>query len=117
MTPRLVSQRSPFIPIDGLFADKRAHYEALLDTGFDGDVVVPEHFAVDLGPPNEFRVFRLADNTQTVCEVFFGQVELGPLGVFPVKLVALGNECLVGLRLAHRFAVLLDHGRQVVIEP
>jgi predicted aspartyl protease len=115
--PRLVSHRSPFIPIDVLLGQTSGRFEALLDTGFDGDVVVPEHFTASLGAPDEYRVFRLADGSLTVGETFSGQVVLGPVGTFPARVVSLGDECLLGLGVAHRCSVLLDHGQRVIVEP
>ncbi len=115
--PPLISSRFPYIPLEIILPRKSGRFEGLLDTGFEGEVVVPEGFAADAGPADEYRIIRLADGSEVLTEVHFGEVDLDALGRFPVRVVALGDECLVGLGLANRFAITLDHGRRLIVEP
>ena len=117
MTPRLVSERSPYVPITVSLRQRASSFEALLDTGFEGDLMVPAAFAANVGPPDLLRLFVLADGSETMGGIYFGAVDLGPLGTLAVQIGALGDECMIGLRIAHRFRVTLDHGRQIVFEP
>jgi predicted aspartyl protease len=114
---RLVSQRFPYFPIRVDLGRHVGDFEALLDTGFDGEVVIPESFAHGLGRPDQFRRFLLADGSESYGRVYRGTVTIGPFDSFPVEMVALGDECLVGARLASRFLITLDHGQRVIIEP
>jgi len=41
--PRLEKHRFPYLPVRLTVHDRSANVEALLDTGFDGTVVVPAH--------------------------------------------------------------------------
>ena len=43
--------------------------------------------------------------------------ELGDAGVNAAIIGVLGNEPLIGRNLARRFCIILDHGRQVILEP
>lgn len=117
MTERLVSRRVPYLPITVELGRPSRRLEALLDTDFEGDLVIPE--TVALGPieVRGSRVFQMADGTEITRRIYDGNVIVGQLGAFPVVVVPLGDECFMGLRLARRFAITLDHGREIVVEP
>lgn len=117
MSERLISDRFPYIPMVLSFGQKRGSVEALLDTGFEGDVIIPESFALDAGPSDGVRVFRLADGSRINRAAFGGTVSIGGFSTIQVLVVALGDECLMGVRLASRFSITLDHGRRLLIEP
>lgn len=117
MTERLVSSRVPYIPVTVTFGGRTERIDALLDTGFEGDLVVPEFLALQADDPDGEQVLQLADGSRIVRSFYRGSITVGQLGAFPGLVVALGEECLMGLRLASRFAVTLDHGRRVIVEP
>jgi predicted aspartyl protease len=92
--------------------------EALLDTGFDGDVVLPESAAADLAAPDSFLTWSLADDSQVVVPAYLGIIELVELtATLPVLISVLGDEGIVGRGVSDRYRVTLDHGRQLVLEP
>jgi predicted aspartyl protease len=113
---RLVSANPPYLPILVQIRQTSRRLEALLDTGFDGDLVVPVAMRASLGRPDHFGRFRLADGPRALADAYAGEVNFGPLGSFPAEIVALGDECLMGRGLADRFSILLDHGRQIIVE-
>lgn len=117
MIQRLASLRPPYVPITVTVRQATRRYTALLDTGFDGDIIVPRSFASVAGTPNGYAAFILADGSSGQTEIFLGSVDLDPLGTFPADVLALGDECLMGRGLADRFKIILDHGRELVIEP
>ena len=117
MNQRLLSSRFPYVPLTLIIDQVATHIEALLDTGFDGDIIVPRHFSAIAGAPAHYIRLTLADGSTVVRPVFPGTVELGPLGTFPVEVASLGDEYLIGRKLTDRFTVILDHGRQLFIEP
>ena len=43
--------------------------------------------------------------------------ELGDAGVSAARIGVLGHEPLIGRNLARRFCIILDHVRQVILEP
>ena len=61
-------------------------------------------------------MYRLTDGSPIIRPTDSGTVAVGRLGEFPVRVVALGDECLVGMRLANRFSITLDHGQRIVVE-
>jgi hypothetical protein len=43
-------------------------------------------------------------------------VEVGDLDAVPAVVTALGDEVLLGVGIAARFTIILDHGRRVIVE-
>jgi predicted aspartyl protease len=113
----VISERFPFVPVIIEFASDVREVEALLDTGFDGDLVLPAPM-IPVGQPVLSRTsFRLADETSIHVPVFRAAAVVGGARVRPVLVAAVGGVPMIGRRLIRHFAVLLDHGRRVVVEP
>ena len=113
---RLVSSRFPYLPITVSIRQRAWNFDALIDTGFDGDLVVPlGALAGDEG--DAYLPYRLADGSTSVCEAFLGMVDLAGLGRFPAGIMALGDECLIGRGMTDQLRLILDHGQQVIAEP
>jgi predicted aspartyl protease len=91
--------------------------EALLDTGFDGAVVVPDGLISSGLPPDGYLPWVLADGSQVSTPAYVGAVRVGQMGPFPVVVITLGSEPIVGCGLISRFNVVLDHGQHVIVEP
>jgi hypothetical protein len=87
------------------------------DTGFDGDVVMPRAPISSTANPDSFLYWALADGSPVRAPAYLGTVHMKPLGSFPVVVTILGDEPLIGRRLADRFRVTRDHGARVIIEP
>lgn len=117
MDRRLVSARFPFIPITITIGTWTATLDALLDTGFDGDLTLPRRLASSIGAPDHYGEFIMADGAGVHRPVFLGRVEIGSIGDFPVEVAALGGDYLFGRGLSDRFSITLDHGRQIIVEP
>ena len=59
----VISNEFPYIPIRILLNGRETEAEALLDTGFSGEVIIPEDAVPDdIGPPAYFVTYRVADN-------------------------------------------------------
>lgn len=113
---RLVSRRFPYLPIR---VDARGIvYEgyALLDTGFDGGVILPSRYL----PPGHIAEWTgswaLADGSNVIAPTYSGTVELNGFGQFDTFITALGDDALIGVHAIRRFRVLLDYGQRVVVE-
>lgn len=117
MNRRLVGPLVPYVPLTIRIGRAVESFEALLDTGFDNDFVIPESLLASLGAPAGYLSFPFPDGSTVDCPAFVGTVEIDSLGAFRAEIVALGDECQMGLRLANRFRITLDHGREIVVEP
>lgn len=116
LSRRLVSSRFPYLPIDLSIRGRQWSLDALIDTGFDGHIVVPQDtLAGDVGDLN--LSYRLADGSSFVRDAFVGSVDLAGLGRFPALVIALGTECLIGRGITDQLRLILDHGQRVIAEP
>jgi predicted aspartyl protease len=71
---RVESERFPYLPLTLTLGEYAAVVEALLDTGFDGDVVIPLSLITVGKPPDEYRQWALADGSIVVTPVYYGTV-------------------------------------------
>src|SRR5713226_3071463 len=113
MNQRVTSTRFPYLPIHLLLRQHELDLEALLDTGFDGDLVIAEGSLADLGPADRYLRWRLADGSRVRSPGYLGSAHIASIGPIPIVVRILGDEHLVGRSLTDRFAVLLDHGRRL----
>ncbi len=112
----IISSRFPYLPVHLQFGQNEADVEALLDTGFDGDVVIPTSLMEDIDPDGHIS-WRLADGTQVTAPYYRGNVSVGGMGPLRVVITALGDEVLIGCGVAANFTITLDHGRELTVAP
>jgi predicted aspartyl protease len=121
MKKTLTSTHYPYIPLTVVINKRSETIEALLDTGFDGDIILPEGLLTNGKPPDSYLRFMLADQaTSVLVPAYLGRVEiaeLGDAGTSAAIIGVLGSEPILGRNLARRFQITLDHGRQVILEP
>ena len=117
MTPRLESERFPYLPLRLVVRDQTHEIEALIDTGFDGDVAVPPDVLADGEPPDDYQRWSLADGSQVVAAYNIGTVTLVGVVSFAAAITALGDEAIVGRGVIDRVRLTLDHGDRVIVEP
>lgn len=116
MSPRIESDRFPYI---GLRVEIRGHsheIEALIDTGFDGFLAVPPGVLGYGEPPDDYQSWAMADGTLVVAPLYLGTVHLGSLASVPAVITVLGGEPLVGRGVTDRFLLTLDHGERVIVD-
>ena len=115
---RVVSNDFPFLPIRITIRGWETAAVALMDTGFSGDLVVPEDaLPGDIGPPNYPMQYRVADDRFTSTGLFYGDVEI--IGLPPISRVSigpLGSKYIIGLGIIERYLVTLERGERVVVE-
>jgi predicted aspartyl protease len=91
---------------------------ALVDTGFDGHLAIPEALAVSLPQPTYVRRVRTASGEIVHVPVYVGTVELvDQPGLIDALIVALGDEYLIGLQTTNHFRITFDHGQRLIVEP
>jgi predicted aspartyl protease len=117
MSQPLVSRHFPYLPLQLEILGRTHTLEALIDTGFDGSLALPEQLFRAGEPPDGTIPCTLADGTTLAVNYYRGIVALNHLGRFRVMVLALGDEPLIGRGIIDRFSVTLDHGRRIVVEP
>lgn len=125
MTQGLVGFRFPFLPLRLAFKTPAQSIdlaiEALVDTGFDGDVIVPASLIDQLAPgaePDAYVTWQRADGLEVVARAYLGTAELPSIpGSHTVLISVLGDEPIAGRGLTDRFRLTLDHGERIVLEP
>lgn len=116
----LSSQQSnlyPFVEVEWAVRQFHRRDWAYADTGFEGFLSVPANLAQLVGIPQGIVRARMADGSVTLSATYFGTVEVVGLGeVIPSRILAMGNEFLLGRRILDRYRVTFDRGRQVIVE-
>lgn len=108
----------PSLTVRFMFEDNTREVAALIDTGFDGYLVVPRQLVSLLREPFYRRRMVTASSEVVVAPAFPVAIELADVpGRFDAMAVALGDEYLVGLLSINRIRLTLDHGTRVVVEP
>jgi len=110
----------PHFPYLQVHVEVRGHVadiDALLDTGFDGDVAIPDALVAGAGRPDGYGRWALADGSEILVPYYDGTVYLAGLGPFPALVIVLGDELLVGAGAAKHVTIVLDHGQRVLVQP
>lgn len=113
---RLTSSRFPYIQAILQVLNRNIKVEALVDTGFDGDITVPPEVVLNGKPPEGYLPWTLADDTKINAPYFLGKIKIGKFKAFNVLITALGDEPLIGRGVTDKFKVIFDHGKKVIIE-
>jgi predicted aspartyl protease len=121
LNQRVVSSSFPYLPIsvtDGPNILVGFKAQALVDTGFDGGLILPADSIVATSPPDSYTTWVLGDGSEVEAPVYAAWAGIEGMGnSFPVEITLVGGEVLVGLSLLDHFAVTFDHGRQIIVEP
>lgn len=87
-----------------------------MDTGFDGDVIIPSRLSEGFQPARRMP-YRLIDGTMGEALIFNGSVQLNDFAPVQAELIALGEDFIVGTGILRRYEVILDHGQRVIVNP
>ena len=113
----LISSDYPYVQVQITIRTYRSVFRALVDTGFDGHVILPESLGEQLGKPDYLSKSWLADSTERDTPEYQGGVEIVGLNItFLGRMTLLGNECLIGQEIIKRLKVTFDHGNQMILE-
>ena len=91
--------------------------EALVDTGFDGGVVIPKDALDPSLTPVRYLPWALADDSQVLLPAFLADVQIGTLPPVRTIVMPLGDEPLLGRHVTNHFGIFLDHGTKITVEP
>jgi hypothetical protein len=91
MSNKLISRKYPFLPLSiHVRVSNRKHFEldtqALIDTGFSGDIVVPVTEELKQAPPDAYATWTMADGSEDLAQI------AGRLGLNPETLSAILKE-------------------------
>ena len=106
----------PFVPVRIELGGRVFEENAILDTGFDGEIVIPQARVAGLQPDDSAR-FVFPDGTVVEPDIFRGIVRLADMEPTVAEIAALGTEFIVGIRILRHYEVILDHGQRVIINP
>ena len=113
-----ICQHFPYLPVTITIRNRTETIEALLDTGFDGEIIIPSGLITNGKPPDSYMRWTLADGTTVLAPSYLGKVEIadfGDAGTFAAVISVLGDEPIIGRSLSNRFSITLDHGRRVIV--
>ena len=119
MTQQTVSSYFPYLPIHIHLGDAITYeVEALLDTGFDGAVLLPDTFLLNaIQDLEQDTTYELADGSEVTVPSYSVVVEINGFDPIEVSASPLGEEPIIGVEVIRHFSVILDHGRRVIVEP
>jgi predicted aspartyl protease len=95
--------------------------QALIDTGFSGDIVVPATEELKQSTPGAYATWTMADGSEVLAPIFLGSIRFPQLDeevaeMVGVTVTVLGDQTLIGQSILRRFTLTLDHGKQVILE-
>jgi clan AA aspartic protease len=117
-----VSSRFPYVSIRVIIRQTLASnqqsldLEAMVDTGFDGGVVIPSDLLDPALTPVRQLPWSLADGSEVLLPAFLGSVQIGNLPPVTTIVMPLGDEPLIGRQVTNNYRVIFDHGNQVIVE-
>lgn len=112
----LVSSHFPYIRAKVTFRNRVETLEALLDTGFDGDIILPEGFIENGEMADDYNPWRMANGSVIYAPAYRGSAKIGQKKIAEVLITILGRKALIGRNVITNFKVTLDHGKQVIVE-
>jgi predicted aspartyl protease len=127
MSKKLISNNYPFVPltIHVRVSTRKCldlTTQALIDTGFSGDIVVPATGELKQETPGAYATWTMADGSEVLAPIFLGTIHFAELDedvgeLVGVTVTVLGDQALIGQSILKHFTLTLDHGKQVVLEP
>ena len=111
----MINPPFPSLPVTVRVRGETYTGPALLDTGFEGDVIVPARYLA--GFPGRVQDLILADGSPAYATFLSGFVQLADLASVPADVLFLGDDLVTGMGILRRYEVILDHGRRVIVNP
>lgn len=113
---KVESSHFPYLPLEIILKQNEHTLEALLDTGFDGFLVLPPRLITNGEAPDLYEACKLADNSVIRVPIFIGSVKLGSRELNNITFLIMGDEPIIGREVMKYFKIILDHGRKIILE-
>ncbi len=109
----------PYLPIRVEVRGVRFEGLALLDTGYTGELVIPESALEEgIGIPVEHTDIEVGDNRVVNSPTYLGSLEITGLSIIPGVVVnVIGDEYIIGRGILDLYSVTFDYGQRVIIRP
>jgi predicted aspartyl protease len=127
MSKKLTSTKYPFLPLTiHVRVSNRKNInlntQVLIDTGFSGDIVIPVTGELKQSTPDAYATWTMADGSEVLAPIFLGSIRFPQLDdddavMVGVTVTVLGDQALIGQSILRHFTLILDHGKQVTLEP
>ena len=113
----MISPQFPYLPVE-VHLEGRVLRDsaALVDTGFDGDISIPTLESIGMQPVGREWLI-LATGREDYAFVFNGNVRLGDFNLLPARILAAGDQYVIGTGILRHYEVILDHGQRVIVNP
>ena len=114
----IVSESYPYLPIRISMRGWEQETLALMDTGFTGDLIIPEDSVpYSVGSSDGYIDFRVADDRITSSPLYFADFEIVGLPMIPeVSVGELGSAYIIGRKIIDRYRITLDYGQRIIVE-
>lgn len=113
----VTSFRFPYLHIKVSITKKDFEWEALIDTGYDGGVIIPPTLITNGEVSGWLVDCKLADNSIVEVQAYLGSVRLGDKKLNNITVLIMGDEPIIGRGIIKHFKIILDHGQKVVLKP
>lgn len=92
---------------------------ALLDTGYTGELVIPENtLEQGIGMPVEHANIEVGDNRIVDSPTYLGSLEKVGFSTIPGVVVnVIGDEYIIGRGILDFFSVTFDYGQRLIVRP
>lgn len=112
----VTSYSFPYLLVYVSTTKKDFELEALLDTGYDGGVIIPPKLITNGEVSGWLVDCKLADNSIVEVPAYLGLVRLGNKKLNDITVLIMGDEPIIGREVIKHFKITLDHGRKIILE-
>lgn len=109
----------PYLPVTISVGEISHETEARLDTGFDGELMIPWDLAERFDSSyllSGFTEWRVGSGAIVPAPSYSGVIRVGNLPpIENATMVVMGDELVIGVGIASRYGIYLDHGRRVTV--
>lgn len=110
----VISDRYPYLALEVKARGVIITDYFYIDTGFDGNLILPKHFAHEFGEADYISRWRLGDGSLVEAEDYLGEAKVVEVTeAAPVRVSCVGDEFIVGRGIIDRLEIILDHGKRV----